>query len=48
MREKPYQVVDIFTGETVAWCSYEESIEYMGKPGFDISYRPGRKKKVKK
>lgn len=49
MREKPYQIVNVETNETVAWCTYEEYIvEYAGKPGFDMSYRPGRKKKVNK
>lgn len=47
MREQPYQVVDLMTGETVAWCTYVESLNYM-VGGYDIIYRPGRKKKVSK
>jgi hypothetical protein len=49
MREKPYQVINILTNETVDWCTYDEYVaKYVGKSGFDVSYRPGRKKKVKK
>ncbi len=49
MREKPYQVVSTETNETLAWCTYGEYIaNYAGKPGVDVTYRPGRKKKVTK
>lgn len=49
MREKPYQIIDLLTNETVAWCTYAEYMrDYAGKPGYDVNYRPGRKKKVKK
>lgn len=49
MREKPYHVVNTLTNETVGWFTYEEYVmHYAGKPGFDGSYRPGRKKKAVK
>lgn len=49
MREKPYQVIDTITDETVEWCTYPEYVsKYAGTPGYDVIYRPGRKKKVKK
>lgn len=49
MREQPYQIVDTLTNETIAWCTYEEYVmQYAGKPGTDVNYRPGRKKKGKK
>lgn len=49
MREKPYQIVDTLTNETIEWCTYEEYIlKYAGKPATDVNYRPGRKSKVKK
>lgn len=47
MREQPYQVIDTLTNETVAWCTYVESLEYVGKPGYSVVYRPGRKKGTK-
>lgn len=49
MREKPYMVISTETNETVAWCTYTEyATHYAGQPGYDVIYRPGRKKKVKK
>lgn len=49
MRENPYQVIDTNTNETVEWVNYTDlALKYMGKPGYDYIYRPGRKKKVKK
>lgn len=49
MREKPYQIIDLLTNETVAWVTYAEYCQdWTGKPGYDVNYRPGRKKKVKK
>jgi hypothetical protein len=49
MREKPYQIVDVMTGATVEWCTYAEYMtKWAGEPGYDVNYRPGRKKKVKK
>ncbi len=49
MRDKPYMVISTETNETVEWCTYVEyCTKYAGLPGFDVVYRPGRKKKVKK
>ena len=49
MRQQPYRITDTATNETVAWCTYEEYImHWAGKPGYDMEYRPGRKKKVVK
>lgn len=49
MREKPYQIVNVITNETVAWCTYEEYVQtHAGDGLYDVSYRPGRKTKVKK
>ena len=49
MREKPYQIIDLITGETVEWVDYATyMLKYAGQPGYDANYRPGRKKKVKK
>ena len=48
MRNEPYQIIDTATNETVAWVTYEDYIlKYAGMPGYDVNYRPGRKKKVK-
>lgn len=49
MREKPWQVVDLFTNETLEWCATDTDawVKFAGRP-VDVIYRPGRKKKVKK
>ncbi len=49
MREKPWQAIDLMTNETLGW--YKDSNDaYIQNPGraIDVSYRPGRKTKVKK
>lgn len=46
MRENPYRITNVETGETVAWCTYQEYIlNWADKPGYDMRYQPGRKKK---
>lgn len=49
MRDKPWQVIDLLTDETLAW--YEnEAIAWSAHAGQPVTvlYRPGRKKRVKK
>lgn len=49
MRAQPYQVIDVMTGATVAWCTYPEYVsQWAGRSGYVVNYRPGRKPKVKK
>jgi hypothetical protein len=49
MREKPYQIIDTEKNEVVEWVTYQDYIlKYAGKPGYDVNYRPGRKKPAKK
>lgn len=49
MREKPWQVINVITNETLGWYENDD-IAYLTHAGEPISviYRPGRKKKVKK
>lgn len=49
MRDKPYQIIDLITNETVEWVDYQTYVsKYLGKPGYDVNYRPGRKGKAKR
>jgi hypothetical protein len=49
MRENPWMVIDLLTGETLGWyhTSEEAWLTHNDEP-VDVQYRPGRKKKVKK
>lgn len=49
MREKPWQVIDLLTNETIGWYAEDWQAHYENRgKAISVLYRPGRKKKVKK